>query len=72
MDDELLTLNEVCAILKMKPTAVRKLYKEKGLPVVRFEKNNVKFLRSVINNWISQHTVVYEVKDEENENERNI
>jgi predicted DNA-binding transcriptional regulator AlpA len=62
MEDELLTLKEVCDILKMKPQAVRKLYKEKGLPVVRFEKNNVKFLRSVINNWIVQHTVVYESK----------
>jgi excisionase family DNA binding protein len=62
-EEKLLTLKEVCAILNMKPQAVRKMYLNQGLPVVRFSKNNVKFKESDIHNWVESHYVKYEPKD---------
>jgi len=67
MDEELLTIHDVCAMLKMKPTAVRNLYKLHGMPVVRLSANNVRFKKSEVENWVANRTVVYTLKTENNE-----
>ena len=62
-EETLLTIHEVCDILKLKPQAVRRMYLQGGLPVVRFAKNNVKFKKSDIYNWIESHYGSYKPKE---------
>lgn len=59
MEDKLITIDEVCVILQLKPQSVRNLYKKKGLPVVRLGSNLIRFKQSDIDNYIAGKYVTY-------------
>jgi len=57
---ELLTIDELCAWLKMKPTQVRSMLRARGqarmrhpLPSIRLN-SNVRFVRADIEAWLSK------------------
>ena len=49
---EILTLKEICALLKRKPSAVRSLVARHQLPFRRLGGRRIVFLRDEINEWI--------------------
>jgi len=53
-DDEIMTLEEVAAYLKLKPQTIYTWAQEKKIPAAKLGKE-WRFKRSIIDRWINQH-----------------
>jgi len=62
-NEEYLTIHQVCAILQMKPQAVRNLYKKQGMPVLRISSNNIRFKKTEVDRFIKEHSVIYKTTE---------
>jgi predicted DNA-binding transcriptional regulator AlpA len=63
-DDKLITIQELCEIVGLKPQAARNLYKKQGLPVVRLTDSIIRFKLSAVKKWIEDRNVVCKKEDD--------
>jgi excisionase family DNA binding protein len=57
MEDKLLTLQELCATLNLKPATIYALVYHKKIPVVKLSSRCLRFRLSDIQSWIQSKTV---------------
>jgi len=53
MDDQLLTVSQICQLLQMKPSGIYSLLYHHRIPCIRLSSRCVRFRRSEIEAWIA-------------------